>query len=309
LPGGGVVVLAGGTGGAKLAAGMAAALGSPRELTVIANTADDAEAYGVHVAPDPDLITYWLAGAIDEERGYGIEDDSWEVMAQLEAAGRPAWFRLGDRDLAMCLIRTELLREGERLTSAHQAVVRALGVEAAVLPMCDEPVRTHVKRAGAWRPFQEFMILDRAEGPVEGVDLHGIAATRPTPEIRHALRDAAAILIGPSNPVISIDPILAVPGMRELVRGSSAPVVAVSPFVDGEVVKGPTGEFCDFASIERSADGVAAHYGDLLDGVVADEPVAGLPHLETATLMATVADRERLARETLEFARDLRPAA
>ena len=160
-----VAVLAGGTGGAKLARGMLDAAG-PEQLTVVANTADDVEMYGVHVSPDPDLVTYWLADSIDE-RGYGLAGDTWEVMGALEAAGHDTWFRLGDRDLAMCLLRTEMLREAERLTAAHDAVVKAMGVEALVLPMSDEPVRTFVVTGRRARPFQEFMILDRAEPPID----------------------------------------------------------------------------------------------------------------------------------------------
>lgn len=298
-----VVVLAGGTGGAKLARGVLDVAG---DVTVIANTGDDVEVYGVHVSPDPDLVTYWLAGAIDEARGFGIEDDTWEVMAALEAVGRPAWFRLGDRDLAMCLIRTELLRDGERLTVAHRAVVSALGVEARVLPMCDQPVRTHVKRDGVWRPFQEFMILDRAQGTIEDVAFHGIEHARIAPEVRHAIAHADVILIGPSNPFISIDPILAVPGMRRALEQAQAPVVAVSPFVGGQVVKGPTLAFCRWAGVEPSARGIAAHYGDLLDGLVADEPAEGVPTAQTDTLMDSDEARRRVAAFCLEFATSLR---
>lgn len=297
-----VAVLAGGTGGAKLARGL---LDVGADVTVIANTADDVEAHGVHVSPDPDLITYWLAGNIDEARGYGIEDDTWEVMAALEAAGRPSWFRLGDRDLAMCLIRTELLREGERLTVAHGAVVHALGVQATVLPMCDQPVRTQVKRDGLWRPFQEFMILDRAQGEIEGVDLHGVEQARVSPEVRKSIAAADAIVIGPSNPVISIGPILAVPGMREALADARAPVVAVSPFVDGRAVKGPTEAFCAWAGIATSAQGIAAHYGELLDGVVADEPAEGVRVAQTDTLMDSPEARRRVAAFTLDFAASL----
>ena len=297
-----VAVLAGGTGGAKLARGL---LDVGADVTVIANTADDVEAHGVHVSPDPDLITYWLAGNIDEARGYGIEDDTWEVMAALEAAGRPSWFRLGDRDLAMCLIRTELLRDGERLTVAHGAVVHALGVQAAVLPMCDQPVRTHVKRDGLWRPFQEFMILDRAQGEIQDVEVHGVEHARVSPEVRQAIAAADVIVIGPSNPVISIGPILAVPGMREALAEARAPVVAVSPFVDGHAVKGPTEAFCAWAGIPTGAQGIAAHYGDLLDGVVADEPAEGVRVAQTDTLMDTPEARRRVAAFTLDFAASL----
>ena len=300
-----VAVLAGGTGGAKLARGMLDVVGG-EELAVIANTADDVEVYGAHVSPDPDLIAYALADVLDE-RGYGIAGDTWAVMDALAAAGRDTWFRLGDRDLALCLLRTELLRDRARLTEAHARVVAGLGLRARVLPMADEPVRTHVHANGRRRPFQEFMIVDGATGPVEGVELRGVEAARPTPEVLEALTTAEAIVVGPSNPVISIGPILAVSGMRDAVAAARAPVVAVSPFVGGRAVKGPTEAFCAQAGIALSAQGIADAYGDVIDGLVADEPVAGTPALELDTLMDSPAARERVARATLEFARSLAP--
>lgn len=299
-----VALLSGGTGGAKLARGLLDVVGA-ENLTVIANTGDDAWVHGAHVSPDPDLVTYWLADAIDE-RGYGIRGDSWRVMDALEAAGRPTWFRLGDRDLAMCLIRSERLAAGERLTDAHAAVVSAMDVEARVLPMCDEPVPTRVGVRGRVLPFQEFMIVERAEGPLESVEFAGIDAARPTPETLAALRDADAILIGPSNPIISIGPILAVPGMRDALAAATAPIVAVSPFVGGAVLKGPTRLFCEAAGIEPSAAGVAALYTGLADGLVADEPVdASLPVHEMATLLDTPDTRRAVAAATLDFAATL----
>jgi LPPG:FO 2-phospho-L-lactate transferase len=297
------VLLSGGTGGAKLARGLLDIVG-PENLTVVANTGDDCEVYGVHVAPDPDLVTYWLADAIDE-RGYGIRGDTWEVMDALEAAGRPTWFRLGDRDLAMCLIRTELLASGRRLTEAHGEVVRAMGVGARVLPMADEPVRTRVTVEGRELPFQEFMIVGRAQGPLEDVKFEGISAARPTPEVLDAIVAADAIVIGPSNPVISIGPILGVPGMRDALVAAAAPVVAVSPFVGGEVLKGPTRLFCDHAGVEPTAAGVADAYGTVLDGVVSDERVDGLPALEVPTLMDSPTARRDVAAATLGFAGSL----
>jgi LPPG:FO 2-phospho-L-lactate transferase len=270
----------------------------------VANTGDDVEMYGVHVSPDLDLVTYWLADLIDEG-GYGIRDDTWEVMAALEAAGRPAWFRLGDRDLAMCLVRTELLREGRRLTEAQAAVTDAMDVDARVLPMCDERVATWVGARGRRVPFQEFMILERAQGPIDGVDLEGIGAARPTPEVLAVLAEAETVVIGPSNPVVSIGPILAVPGMREAVAGSPGPVVAVSPFVGGRALKGPTELFCSHAGIEPGANGVARAYEGLLDGILSDEEVDVLPSLRCDTLMDTPEDRRRVAAQTLDFARSL----
>jgi LPPG:FO 2-phospho-L-lactate transferase len=274
------------------------------DLAVVANTGDDVEVYGVHVSPDPDLVTYWLADAIDE-RGYGIRGDTWHQMEARERAGEPAWFRLGDRDLAMCRLRTERMRAGQRLTDAHAAVVEAMGVEARVLPMCDEPVATHVTARGRALPFQEFMIVEHAEGPVEGVELRGVESASPTPEVLATLAEAETIVIGPSNPVISIGPILTVPGMREAVAGSPAPVVAVSPFVGGKPLKGPTELFVEFAGIETGAAGVASAYGDLLDGIVADESVEGIASLVVDTVMDSPESRARLAADTLRFARSL----
>ena len=298
-----VVVLAGGTGGAKLARGMLDVVGAER-LCVIVNTADDIEAYGVHVSPDPDLVTYWLADLIDE-RGYGIRGDSFGVMEALESAGEPAWFRLGDRDLAMCLIRTERLRAGERLTSAQAAVASALGVGARVLPMSDDPVRAHVRSDGRLRPFQEFMILDGGAAPIEGVELAGIERARPSPEALAAIAAAEAIVIGPSNPIISIGPILAIPGLRAALVAARAPVVAVSPFVGGRAVKGPTDAFMAQARLPLGAEGVARAYAGVLDGLVAEEPAPGVAVLEADTLMASAQARRRVAALTLEFAASL----
>jgi LPPG:FO 2-phospho-L-lactate transferase len=275
-------------------------VGGP-ELAVIANTGDDVEVYGVHVSPDPDLVTYWLADAIDE-RGYGLRGDTWQVMSAFEAAGHPAWFRLGDRDLAMCLLRTELLRTGARLTDAHRAVVEAMGVEARVLPMSDAPVRTRIRTGGRRLPFQEFMIVEGAARPVEGVEFDGADRARPTPEVLEAIGDGEVTVIGPSNPVASIGPILALPGLRESLSGAGGPVVAVSPFVRGHAVKGPTELFCEHAGIERSAAGVARAYEGLIHGIVADEHVEGIPCLRTETLMDSAPDRCRVAETILDFA-------
>ena len=298
-----VALLSGGTGGAKLARGLLDVVGSAG-LSVIANTGDDAEVYGVHVSPDPDLVTYWLADAIDE-RGYGIRGDTWQVMAALEAAGRPTWFRLGDRDLAMCLIRTELLATGTRLTDAHAAVVDAIGVEARVLPMSDSPVRTRVTARGRTLGFQEFMVAAGAQGPIEAVELAGVAAARPSPEALAAIAEADVIVIGPSNPVASIGPILALPGAKEALAAAPVPVVGVSPFVGGAVLKGPTELFCRYAGIEPRAAGLLQAYPAVLDAVVADEPVSGLPALETPTLMDTTERRRSVATAILEFAGSL----
>ncbi|MET0927247.1 MAG: 2-phospho-L-lactate transferase [Solirubrobacterales bacterium] len=302
-----VVCLAGGTGGAKLAAGLQDLLGA--ELAVIANTGDDIEVHGVHVSPDPDLVTYWLTGQIDEERGWGIRDDAFTVHERLEALGAPGWFSLSDRDLATCLYRTHFVAEGGTLTAAQAQVARALGATARVLPMTEAPVRTRVRTPAGWRGLQEFLILDHGEAAIEGVELDGIAEARPTPEVLEALARAELVIVGPSNPVISIGPILAVPGMREAIVAAPGPVVAVSPFVGGRAVKGPTDAFVAALGRPLSAAGIASLYAGLLDGIVADERDAGeaegIATLHCQTLMTGAEGRRVLARRVLEFARGL----
>ena len=303
-----IVVLAGGTGGAKLARGLLDVVEAER-VTVIANTGDDVEVYGVHVSPDPDLVTYWLADLIDERRGYGIRGDSFETMAALEAAGRKPWFRLGDRDLATCLLRTELLRAGERLTVATTRIVRGLGVAARVVPMSDAPVRTEVASRGRRLPFQEFMIVEHAAAPIDGVELRGADSARASPEALEAIASAEAIVLGPSNPVISIGPILALEEIRRAIAATTAPVVAVSPFVGGRSLKGPTEAFCKQAGLPLGTAGVIEAYRDLVDGVVSDQPLerAEIAQRSTDTLMDTPHRRRELARTTLEFAATLSP--
>src|SRR5689334_17719307 len=217
-----VALLAGGTGGAKLAAGMQEEVGP--DLAVIANTGDDVEALGVHVSPDPDLVTYWLSGEIDEERGWGIKDDGFTVFERLRQLGAPGWFGLSDLDLAACLYRRQFLDDGGRPTDEQAQIARGLGVEARVLPMTDSPVRTRVLTPGGRRALQEYLILDQGQPQVLGVELEGIETAEPTPEVLEALRGADAVVVGPSNPVISIGPVLAVPGIREAITASPAPV-------------------------------------------------------------------------------------
>jgi len=298
---GDVVVLAGGTGGAKLLRGMADVV-APERLVAIANTGDDVEVYGAHVSPDPDLISFWLADLIDA-RGWGLREDTFVVMDALRALGADVWFNLGDRDLAWCIERARLLAEGASATDALARLNRSIGVRARVLPMTDDPVRTWVRGAHGWRSFQEFMIRDRAAGPVEGLEFRGAEQARPTEQALAAIAGARAIVIGPSNPLASIAPILAVPGIREALAQAAAPVVAVSPIVGGQVLKGPTAAFMAFAALECSAGGVADFYGDLLDGVVADEDAERpLPSLRLDTRMDDAPARARVAAQTLDFA-------
>jgi LPPG:FO 2-phospho-L-lactate transferase len=295
-----VVVLAGGTGGAKLARGMRDVAGD--ELAVVVNTGDDVEIHGGHVSPDPDLVTFWLADAIDD-RGWGLRGDTFTAMDRLRASGEDVWFNLGDRDLELCVERAGRLAAGVRLTEAQAAIAERFGVRARVLPMSDDPVRTHVRAGGRWWPFQEFMIRRGGEGPVEEVRLEGVEAAAPSPEVLAAIAGARAIVIGPSNPVISIGPILAVPGMRDALAASPAPVVAVSPIVDGEVLKGPTAAFLAWAGQTMDAPGIAAAYAGVIDGLVTDERAElAVPSLVTSTLMTGAAGRRRVAREAHDFA-------
>ena len=285
-----------------LARGMLDVVGA--DLTVVANTADDIEIFGGYVSPDPDLCTFWLADLIDE-RGWGLRDDSFAVMDGLRDIGVDVWFRLGDRDLAIAIARRRRLDEGARLTDALAELGAALGLRARVLPMADEPVRTRVRCGERWIAIQEFLIRERGEAAIDATRLDGVDDALPTAEVLEAIASADAIVVGPSNPIISIGPILAVPDMRNALEHSSAPVVAVSPIVGGAVLKGPTAPFMVAEGYPPTTEGIAAYYAGLVDGLVADEPVDGLPVLRTDTLMSDPERRRRLAAETLRFAEGL----
>jgi LPPG:FO 2-phospho-L-lactate transferase len=301
-----VVILAGGTGGAKLARGMLDVVPA-EDLTVIANTGDDIEIYGAHVSPDPDLVTFWLADLI-ADHGWGLDGDTFHVMDGLRELGEDIWFNLGDRDLAIGLLRARALDRGERLTTAQAHIAAQLEVRARVLPMSDQPVRTRVMAQSRWWSLQEFMI--RCEDKtVEDVDLRGARGAAATPEALAAIARARAIVIGPSNPVISIGPILAVRGIREAIAASPAPVVAVSPIVAGTVLKGPTAAFMRWRGLPVSAAGVAAIYAGLIDGLVCDEPIDEPTSLRTDLVMDGAEGRRRLAAETLGFAKGLASVA
>jgi len=301
-------VLAGGTGGAKLAAGVQDLLGAG--LSVVANTADDSEIAGVDVSPDPDLITYWLSGEIDEERGWGIKGDTFTVFDRLVRLGTPDWFRLSDRDLATCLYRRQFVAKGGRRTDAQAQIARALGVRATVLLMCEQRVRTRVRTAEGWRGLQQYLVAEQAQAQVQEVQIEGIAEAQPTPEVLAAIAGADAIVIGPSNPVISIGPIVSLPALREAISAADAPVVAVSPYVAGQVVKGPTDIFMAAIGRPSTAASVASLYEGLIDGMVCDpgdpDPrPEGVRVLSCPTLMEGRSGRRELAERTLEFASSL----
>jgi LPPG:FO 2-phospho-L-lactate transferase len=295
-----VVVLAGGTGGAKLARGMLDVVGAER-LVVIANSGDDIEIHGAHVSPDPDLVTFWLADRIDE-RGWGLRDDTFHVMDGLRELGEEVWFNLGDRDLAIGIRRARALAEGRRQTDIQAEIAAALGVRARVLPMCEEPVRTRIAAHGRTWTLQEFLIRAAGRGPVDDVRFAGARNATPPPEALSAIAQARAVVIGPSNPIISIGPILAVPALRAALEATVAPVVAVSPIVAGKVLKGPTAAFLEWRGVPVSGAGIAAVYAGLIGGLLCDDPVEALPSARVELLMDGAEGRRRLAAQALELA-------
>ena len=287
-----VVALAGGVGGAKLALGLQLVV-APGDLSVVVNTGDDQEFHGLLVCPDHDTVLYTLAGLADRERGWGLAGETWAAAAQLARLGEPTWFQLGDRDLALHVHRTRRLREGERLTTVALGVAAMLGVASRILPMSDEPVRTRVRTPDGWLPFQDWFVRLRHEPAVLEVALDGVAQARRTPEVEAALGDAGAIVICPSNPLVSIGPILAVPGIRDAIgaaRRGGARVAAVSPIVDGRALRGPADRMLAELGEEVSALGVARRYAGLVDAFVIDEADAALaPAVEELGMRAIVA--------------------
>jgi LPPG:FO 2-phospho-L-lactate transferase len=265
-----IIALAGGTGAAKLLRGLARLI-DPRDLTVVVNTGDDAEIWGLHVSPDLDTVCYTLSGVIDEQKGWGLTGETFNTLDQIARFGEPAWFNLGDRDLATHLHRTRLLREGRTLSEVTQAVASALGVSARILPMSDQPVRTRILGPDGWLAFQEYFVREKGQVDVRAVSYAGAARAHPAPGVVDALLTADAVLVCPSNPITSVGPILAVPGLVEALRATEATVVAVSPIVGGEAVSGPAGRLMASAGLPVSAAGVARAYADWLDVLVFDE--------------------------------------
>ena len=317
--GGHVVALCGGVGGAKLAFGLAQIL-SPEALTIVVNTGDDFEHLGLHVAPDIDTVAYTLAGMSDRERGWGLAGETWNFMAALRRLGGAAWFQLGDHDLAMHVERTRRLASGESLSQVTQALTAALGIRHPVVPMSDQAVRTMVRTANGELAFQRYFVGEQCRPVVQGIRFEGVEAARPSDGFRAALarKDLAAVILCPSNPYLSIDPILATPGVRRALDALDAPVVAVSPIIGGEALKGPAAKLMRELGVTPGVLAVADHYGGLLDGLVIDHvdgaqsaalAKRGVEALVTGAVMLDEAARARLARETLDFAMRLkRPA-
>ena len=285
-----VTALAGGTGAAKLLRGLAALL-PPRDLTIIGNTGDDTEVWGLHVSPDLDTVTYALAGVLDVARGWGRADETFRALEAMAALGGPTWFSLGDRDLATHLARTAALREGQALSTVTARVAARLGVGARILPMTDAPVRTFVTTTEARLTFQEYFVRDKAQGEVVAVDYDGAATAQPAPGVEQALRDSDLVVVCPSNPVTSIGPILAVPGIVAALQTTVAPVVGVSPIVGGAPVSGPAGRLMRARGLDVSPPGVAAAYAPWLRALLIDTADAALaPTLERAGVHAVVVD-------------------
>jgi LPPG:FO 2-phospho-L-lactate transferase len=285
-----VVALAGGTGAAKFLRGLVRVI-DPARITVVVNTADDVERHGLQVSPDIDSVVYGLAGEHDEGRGWGLRDESWQALAMLELLGEETWFQLGDRDLATHVWRTARRRAGAPLSSVTAAQCRALGVAATVLPMTDATVTTRVRCRGLGDlHFQEYFVRERCEPAIEAIRFAGVERARPAPGVLEAIAGADAVVVCPSNPVVSIGPILAVPGIREALR-TVPQAIAVSPVVAGRALKGPTVAMLEQAGIEVSPAGVGRLYADFCGAMVVDRrDLAGVPALEALGMRAVVAE-------------------
>jgi LPPG:FO 2-phospho-L-lactate transferase len=306
-----ILAITGGVGGAKLALGLAKRLG-PDEVLFAVNTGDDFVHLGLEIAPDLDTLTYTLAGLANPELGWGRGDESWHALETLRELGGETWFRLGDRDLALHLRRTSLLAAGATRTEAAAAIGRALGIVHRMAPMSDDPVRTVVHTPDGPLAFQHYFVRERCAPTVTGFSFAGIERAKPNPAILEWLATATGIVICPSNPFVSVDPLLALPGMRAALAGSTAPVVAVSPIVGGQAIKGPTAKMMQELEVPATAAQVAMHYGDLLDGFVLDlqdralDGTLGPATIVTQTVMLSLADRVALADTVLDFVDALR---
>jgi LPPG:FO 2-phospho-L-lactate transferase len=306
-----VLALCGGVGGAKLALGLSKVL-SPEQLTIVVNTSDDFEHFGLLVCPDLDTVTYTLAGLNNPDTGWGRRDETWHCLQTLEQLGAETWFQLGDRDLAIHLMRRALLDQGRTLAEATTVITRRLGITHSIVPMSDSAVRTMIDTDQGEISFQHYFVRERCQPAVRGIRFDGAGDALLSPGFDNALGDPqlAAILICPSNPFVSVAPIQALPGIEDRLRRHNAPVIAVSPIVANKAIKGPTAKMMNELGLELSALGVYYHYGDLLDGFVLDEQDRELisevqepRRLHCCnTIMESLDDRIALARECLRFA-------
>lgn len=309
-----VVVLAGGVGAARFLQGLLA-VHDPADVTIISNVGDDAEFFGLHVSPDIDIVLYHLAGLADEERGFGLRGDTFHTLDALARFGYDTWFRLGDRDLATCVTRSDLLRRGRALSEATAEIARALALPAAVLPVTDDPLRTKIRTSAGLLDFQEWFVHGGTREPAREVIFDGIESARPAPGVLEAIAAARAVIIAPSNPLVSIGPILAVPGVRRALAETPARVAAVSPIVGGAAIKGPLAQMLRDQGLEASAVTIARLYRDFLDLLVIDSADAelwneiealnlpagrqGLEVLVADTIMASMEKKAALARVVL----------
>jgi LPPG:FO 2-phospho-L-lactate transferase len=308
-----ILALAGGVGGGKLARGLAAVL-PPDDLTLIVNTADDFVHLGLHICPDIDSVLYALADRNDPVRGWGLAGETWNFMAAMERLEGETWFRLGDHDLATHVLRTNELRAGKSLSDVCATIAQRLGIAHPVAPMSDDPVRSIVETDEGALDFQDYFVRRQCKPTFRGVSFQGAADARPSAMFRKALDEADAVVITPSNPFVSIDPILTLPIVRETLRRPGRPIVAVSPIVGWHAVKGPLAKMLRELGSEPSALSVAQHYGPLIDGWIVDNVDIGLvPSIERLghrvhvcdIMMHTLDDKRRLAQDTLKFALEL----
>ena len=302
-----IAALAGGVGGAKFLLGLTQAM-DPKDITVIANTGDDIVVHGLMVSPDPDIITYTLGGVVNPETGWGFAGESFTVLNRLKTYGHQTWFQLGDRDLATHIHRTAMLAAGARLSEVADSIRTGLGVEAKILPMSDQPVRTMLDTDQGWLHLQEYLVQRRAEPVIRAIRFDGLESALPAPGVMEALDHADAIILCPSNPLISIGPILAVPGIRERLRERRDDVVAISPLVGGKALKGATDKMMRELGLEATTRGIARLYRDVAGTLVIDSAdEADAPHVIREnmkavirpTIMTNMADKERLARDVL----------
>lgn len=301
-----IVALSGGVGGAKLVQGFSLAA---VPLSVVVNTADDFEHLGLRISPDLDSVMYALAGLADAERGWGVREESWNALEMLARYEAPTWFQLGDRDLATHLLRTMRLQRGETLTEVTAQLCRALGIRPAVLPMCNTAVQTQVSTPQGWLDFQTYFVKERCQPQVQAVRFTGIESATPSAEVLTAIAAADLIVLCPSNPLVSLDPILNVPGMLEALQAAAAAVVAVSPLIQGRAIKGPTVEMLNGLGFEATPLAVAQRYQPFLDGFVLDHrdtdqrvsiEALGLTVVTTETLMETDVEKKHLAERIVE---------
>ena len=281
-----IVVLTGGTGGAKFVDGLRKVV-PPRDLTFIVNTGDDFQWWGLHISPDVDSITYVLSDLLSKDRGWGVDGDTFQCLEAMKRLGQPAWFQIGDRDLSTHLLRTQLLREGKTLSEATAEITRNLGIESTDLSMTNSPVETRVTIPEGEISFQDYFVRRRYRDPVSAVRFVGAENAKPAPYVLDAIQRATAVILAPSNPITSIGPILAVPGIRDALRETAAPVVAISPIVGEAAVSGPAGALMAAQGLPVSAAGVAQAYADFLDVLIVDSRDAGLPYPPDLHIHAT----------------------